>query len=162
MVYQARPLITIIIAVYNGSKTLQRCIDSIIKQTYTNKELIIIDGGSTDGTVEILKSNTQKISFWDSAADRGIYHAFNKALVHATGDWIYFLGADDVLHDEYVFEKFSSIIRNTEKLPLVAYGKIVYCKGQTRKLMGDKWNKVKDKTKRSYSKNAEISTKDSK
>ena len=141
------PRVTVIVAVYNGAKILPKCIESIDRQTYQNRELIIMDGGSTDGTVEILKNNTQKISFWDSSADRGIYHAFNKALVHATGDWIYFLGADDVLHDEYVFEKFSSIIRNIEKLPLVAYGKIIYCKGRTRKLMGDKWNKVKDKTK---------------
>jgi len=87
--------ISVIIAVYNGAKTLQRCLDSIANQTYPNIELIIVDGASTDKTVEIIEKNKKSVSYWESKPDRGIYHAWNKALVHASGEWITFLGADD-------------------------------------------------------------------
>ena len=91
------PKISIIVAVYNSKKTLQRCIDSVFSQTYPHKELIIIDGGSTDGTVDILRANNDKITYWKSEPDNGIYQAWNKALDHAKSDWICFLGADDYL-----------------------------------------------------------------
>src|SRR5665647_574950 len=99
------PLITIIVAVYNGAKTLQRCVDSVSDQTYLNKELIIIDGGSKDGTIDILMANNDKITYWQSEPDSGIYNAWNKALGHANGDWIYFLGSDDYLWKSNVFEE---------------------------------------------------------
>jgi glycosyltransferase involved in cell wall biosynthesis len=89
------PLISIIVAVFNVEKTLQQCIDSIVNQTYQNKELIIIDGDSTDGTVDLLKANLGKITYWVSEPDRGIFDAWNKGLKHSTGDWVAFLGADD-------------------------------------------------------------------
>jgi glycosyltransferase involved in cell wall biosynthesis len=90
------PLISIIVAAFNVDKTLQQCIDSIVNQAYKNKELIIIDGGSADGTVNLLKANQGKIFYWSSEPDNGIYDAWNKGLKHATGDWVAFLGADDV------------------------------------------------------------------
>jgi glycosyltransferase involved in cell wall biosynthesis len=74
---------------------LRRCIDSVAGQTYPNKELIVVDGGSTDGTVDILEAENDKIAYWESKPDRGIYHAWNKALKYAEGEWICFLGADD-------------------------------------------------------------------
>jgi len=101
----SKPLITVIVAVYDGAKTLQRCIDSVSYQTYPNKELIIIDGGSTDGTIKIIKFNQNKISYWESEADNGIYHAWNKALDHVKGDWICFLGSDDYLWKNNVFDE---------------------------------------------------------
>ena len=100
-----KPLITVIVAVYNGAKTLQRCIDSVSNQTYPHKELIIIDGGSTDGTVDIIRSNQNKIAYWISEPDNGIYNAWNKALDHTSGDWILFLGSDDYLWKNNVFEE---------------------------------------------------------
>ena len=59
----SHPLVTIIIAVYNGADTLQRCIDSITAQTYNNTEVIVMDGGSTDGTLDIIKSNQEQIAY---------------------------------------------------------------------------------------------------
>ena len=94
---KVRPLISIVVSVFNGADTLQQCIDSVTDQTYPAVELIVIDGGSTDGTREILLRNASKLAYWVSEPDRGIYHAWNKALVHAQGDWISFLGADDYL-----------------------------------------------------------------
>src|SRR5665648_53877 len=121
----SKPLISVIVAVYNGSKTLQRCIDSVYDQTYPDKELIIIDGGSTDGTVDLLVANNDKITYWQSEPDNGIYNAWNKALNHAKGDWIYFLGSDDYLWKSSVFEEISSHLfkAESENIRLV-YGQV--------------------------------------
>ena len=121
----SKPLISVIIAVYNGSKTLQRCINSVSDQTYPNIELIIIDGGSTDGTVDILMDNNDKIAYWESEPDNGIYNAWNKALDHASGDWIHFLGSDDYLWKSGVFEEITPHIieAESENINLV-YGQV--------------------------------------
>jgi glycosyltransferase involved in cell wall biosynthesis len=121
----SKPLISVIVAVYNGAKTLQRCIDSISDQTYPNKELIIIDGGSTDGTVEILRSNQDKITYWQSEPDNGIYNAWNKALGHASGDWILFLGSDDYLWKKSVFEEMMPHMIKAESQDIrMVYGQV--------------------------------------
>lgn len=118
-------LITIVIAVFNGGKTLQKCIDSITNQNFLAKELIIMDGGSTDLTVSILESNDSFITYWESKADRGIAHAWNKALGHAKGEWILFLGSDDRLANDHVLEGMVEILHNDQGNDLV-YGKIVF------------------------------------
>ena len=100
-------MISVIVAVYNGDKTLQRCIDSVSDQTYPNKEIIIVDGGSTDGTLEIIRSNEDKVAYWISEPDNGIYDAWNKALDYVSGDWICFLGSDDYLWKNDVFEEIA-------------------------------------------------------
>ena len=121
----SKPLISVIVAVYNGAKTLQRCIDSVSDQTYPNKELIIIDGGSTDGTVEIIKSNQDKITYWQSEPDNGIYHAWNKALGHASGDWICFLGSDDYLWKKSVLEEMVPYMIKAESKDIrMVYGQV--------------------------------------
>lgn len=121
----SKPLISVIVAVYNGSKTLQRCIDSVSHQTYSNIELIIIDGASTDGTVDILKANNDKIAYWESKPDDGIYNAWNKALDHVSGEWIYFLGSDDYLWKSDVFEEMAAHLTKagSENINLV-YGQV--------------------------------------
>lgn len=116
------PLITIIVASKNRASTLQRCIDSFKGQTYQNKELIVIDGGSSDKTVDLLAANNQDIGYWESATDRGIAHAWNKALKQAKGEWILFAGADDYLAHPMVLEEFSKKIRNHR----IEEGRIVY------------------------------------
>ena len=90
------PLISIIVAVFNGEKTIQQCIDSVAQQSYPYKELIIIDGGSTDRTVELIKANQDKVKYWISEPDGGIYHAWNKGLAQVSGEWVAFLGVDDI------------------------------------------------------------------
>lgn len=104
--------ITIIVAVYNGAKTMQACLDSIVRQTYPYVELIVMDGGSLDGTIEILRNNAHHLSFWDSQKDRGIAHAWNKARNHTTGKWVLFLGSDDRLLDENVLADMTEILSN--------------------------------------------------
>ena len=87
--------VSVLIAVYNGAATLEKSIVSYLSQDYEGKELIIIDGGSTDGTQDVLRKYDAEIVYWVSEKDRGIYHAWNKALRHAAGEWICFIGADD-------------------------------------------------------------------
>ena len=89
--------VSIITVVYNAVATIEQTILSVVKQDYLNIEYIIVDGGSTDGTLDIVKKYEKKIALWLSEPDHGIYDAMNKGLTHATGDYIYYLGADDCL-----------------------------------------------------------------
>ena len=97
--YKEKPLISIVTVVYNGEEFLEETIQSVINQSYANVEYIIIDGGSTDGTIDIIKKYEDKIDYWVSEKDNGIYDAMNKGIKVANGDWIYFLGADDILYN---------------------------------------------------------------
>lgn len=83
-------VISIITVSYNAVKTIEQTIYSIVNQTYTDIEYIIIDGGSTDGTVDIIKKYSDRISRWVSEDDDGIYHAMNKGLALATGEYVFF------------------------------------------------------------------------
>ena len=96
-VSKKNPLITIITVVFNNKKFLEKTIKSVLGQNYQNIEYIIIDGGSTDGTLNIIKKYNKRINFWVSENDKGIYDAFNKGLKHATGDLIGFVNSDDIL-----------------------------------------------------------------
>jgi glycosyltransferase involved in cell wall biosynthesis len=121
----SKPLISIVVAVYNGSRTLQRCIDSVADQAYPDKELIIVDGGSTDGTTDILRANNCNIAYWKSEPDTGIYNAWNKALDHTCGDWIYFLGADDYLWKTTVLEEIAPRLARAENEGIrLVYGQV--------------------------------------
>ncbi len=86
--------VTVITAVFNGAATLSRCIESVLTQDYPDFEYIVMDGGSSDGTIDILQSYGDRI-VWRSERDSGIYDAWNKALALASGEWIAFIGADD-------------------------------------------------------------------
>jgi glycosyltransferase involved in cell wall biosynthesis len=94
-----RPRVSIIVATWNAAHTLDRCIDSIVAQDFTDWELLVSDGGSTDGTVRVLRERSDRIAWWRSEADHGIYDAWNRALEHAGGDYVCFLGADDAWID---------------------------------------------------------------
>ncbi len=89
--------ISVVISVLNARKVIENCIISVLSQNYKNIELIIIDGGSIDGTIEIIKNYSDKILYWISERDTGIYNAWNKAVVKASGEWLCFIGSDDIL-----------------------------------------------------------------
>ena len=116
------PKITIITVSYNAVKTIEQTILSVVNQTYDNIEYIIIDGGSTDGTVDIIKKYKDKISYWVSEPDKGIYDAMNKGVAKVTGDWIYFLGADDWIYNDSVINQVREYLTNEND---VFYGKVV-------------------------------------
>lgn len=89
------PLLSIVTVVFNGATHLDQAIRSVIDQTYPNIEYLIIDGGSSDGTLDIIKSNEARIDYWVSEPDKGIYDALNKGLTRVKGDLIGLLSADD-------------------------------------------------------------------
>lgn len=147
MSHASAPLITIIVAVYNSVATLQQCIDSVANQTYKNKELIIIDGASTDGTLDLLRANREKITYLVSEPDRGIYNAWNKGLVQAQGEWICFLGADDYFLDAQVLERIAGELENVPPGIHVAYSRIMKlnAEGASLYLEGKPWEIIKER-----------------
>lgn len=108
------PLISVITVVYNGQEFLENAIRSVIYQNYDNVEYIIIDGASSDDTLEIIYKYDRAIDYWISEPDNGIYDAMNKGIKSALGDWIIFLGNDDILLD--CLQDFSSILQDKNTL----------------------------------------------
>jgi glycosyltransferase involved in cell wall biosynthesis len=96
------PLITVITAVLNNEKFIEETILSILNQTYKNIEYIIIDGGSTDKTIDIIKKYENAIDLWISEKDNGIYDAFNKGMSLSTGEMLGFVNSDDILYPEAI------------------------------------------------------------
>ena len=107
-----RPLVSIITVVRNAATTLPRTIASVRAQTYTPIEYILVDGGSTDGTLDIIRSNEDLISVWLSEPDRGIYDAFNKGVALSTGQYIQILNSDDWMSPDQI-ERAVSVLQAT-------------------------------------------------
>ena len=97
-----KPLVTVITVVYNARPTLEATIQSVIGQDKDLVEYLIIDGGSTDGSVELIRQYESQLAGWSSEPDKGIYDAMNKGIDRATGEWLYFLGGDDTLSSDIV------------------------------------------------------------
>ncbi|MDY0221997.1 MAG: glycosyltransferase family 2 protein [Desulfobacterium sp.] len=102
--YEDKPIISIVTVVYNGEKHIEKTIQSVITQTYDNIEYIIIDGGSTDGTLDIIKKFENFIDYWVSERDNGIYDAMNKGIDLASGGWINFMNAGDSFYTYTIIE----------------------------------------------------------
>jgi len=116
------PVVSIITITYNASRWLERTILSILSQSYSNIEYIIIDGGSTDGTVDIVKQYASGISYWVSEPDKGIYDAMNKGLQKATGDYVWFINAGDSLYTSDTIQRVVSLVQKKKVLPDIIYG----------------------------------------
>lgn len=140
--------ISIIIATYNASKTLKRCLDSVVPQLTTETELIIVDGNSKDETNEIIASYGDKVSVHISEPDKGIYDAWNKGIINAKGKWVSFIGADDVLLPGAI-EAFTNVLNRTSNIEtydyICAQNEYVDKKGSLLKIMGEapEWRKFR-------------------
>lgn len=140
-----RPSITVVTVVINGEKYIEDTILSVINQTYANLEYIIIDGGSTDGTVEIIRRYENKIDYWLSEKDEGIYYAMNKGIDAATGDWIIFINSGDTLYANLVLE---NVMKYCSADQDVIFGQylVKYKSGAVRKVfprrMDDMWKGI--------------------
>ena len=125
-------LISIVTVSYNAVETIEQTILSVINQSYSNIEYIIIDGGSTDGTVDIIKKYTDSITYWISESDRGIYDAMNKGIEIASGKWINFMNSGDMFSSDlvldYVFNEndIDAEVIYGDRISLYSFGKFYH------------------------------------
>lgn len=119
-----RPKLSIITVCYNASSTIETTINSVLSQTYKNFEYLIIDGASADGTTDIIKKYTGSENVrYVSETDNGIFDAMNKGIELASGEWIYFLGSDDIFYDNNVVEK---IFKHEINSVQIIYGNVKF------------------------------------
>lgn len=119
------PLLTIIIPTYNSATTLFATLNSVLNQTFSDYELIILDNCSTNNTLDIIKNfaSSNKSIKWISEPDKGIYDAMNKGISLAKGEWIYFLGSDDKFYNENVLTSIFRIVKAHS--PKILYGNVL-------------------------------------
>jgi glycosyltransferase involved in cell wall biosynthesis len=110
------PKITIVTVVLNAKNTIEKTIQSVINQRYLNFEYHILDGGSTDGTIEIITKYLPQISLFKSASDKGIYDAMNKSVNDIKVGWVLFLGADDIIYNENVLADVAVAMNNNRTI----------------------------------------------
>jgi glycosyltransferase involved in cell wall biosynthesis len=114
-----KPFFSIIIPTRNSGETIAACINSVLHQSFDNYELLMIDGGSTDNTLEIAASfNSSRLNVI-SGTDDGVYDAMNKGIKQAKGTWLYFLGSDDTLYCDIILMKISREIKNNPASKIV-------------------------------------------
>lgn len=135
--------VSIVVACLNSARSLRRCLDSVLCQTVGAAELIVIDGGSADGTVDILKSYGDRIVYWTSEPDRGIADAWNKGIAHAHGEWLYFLGADDFLWSPEVLGMLAKRLARVPSNQSVVFAaaNVVAPGGRVIRTLGTSWDR---------------------
>jgi len=116
------PKISIVTISFNAEKDIKKTIKSVVNQTYSNIEYIVIDGKSTDGTIDVIKKHENKISKWSTEPDEGLYDAMNKGIKNATGDYIIFMNAGDIFHEN---KTLSKIFDTKENLQDIYYGETI-------------------------------------
>ncbi len=121
------PLISVITVCYQGGEYLEQCIQSVISQDFTNFEYIIIDGGSSDGSVEIIQRYQDQLAYWHSRQDRGLSHAFNQGLEQSRGQWIAFLNSDDIYASPTVLSTSANTLRQAKNIDVI-HGQIQHIK----------------------------------
>src|SRR5262245_9190971 len=110
----AAPTLSVIVACKNPGSRLRSALGSVWEQRHVSPEVIVVDGGSTDGTREWLESERTRLATLVSEPDGGVYDAMNKAIARARGDWVYFLGADDRLTGDSVLSEALIWAKKTE------------------------------------------------
>src|SRR5512147_1264013 len=137
--------ISIVIACLNGGAVLARCLDSIAGQTFTDIEVIVADGASTDGSTKILRRYSETFGaalVWFSEPDRGIADAWNKAVLRATGDWLLFIGSDDTLAAPTVIAEAVSHLALADENSRIAFGRVLLVDeaGRVQEILGRAWS----------------------
>lgn len=117
------PIISVITVCYNAVANIEETMLSVLNQRYDKVEYIVIDGGSKDGTLDVIKKYANKLAYWISEPDKGIYDAMNKGIAKATGDWINFMNAGDKFINEEVLNK-SFVSRYSDDVDIL-YGDVI-------------------------------------
>ena len=134
-----RPMISLITATFNSGKTLEKTIQSVINQSYKDFEYIIIDNVSQDDTIKIIQKYENHISSFISEPDRGIYEAWNKGVQRAMGEWIAFLGSDDVLYPD-ALEKYALCLSQNPDINFISSRIVLYWGEKKIRTIGEKWD----------------------
>ena len=121
---EGSPLVSVVMATYNAADALELTMKSILKQNFKSYEIVVIDGASKDRTVSLLQSMDQQVVRWISEPDKGIYDAFNKACRLVRGEWVLFMGAGDLLHDDMVLARFAPAAAQVDCSTELMYGKV--------------------------------------
>ena len=116
-----KPLVTVITVCYNAVSLIEKTIRSVLAQQYEHIEYVVVDGSSTDGTIEIIRKYEAHISHWITEQDEGIYDAMNKGVAMATGEWCIFLNAGDTFAADDVLNRVFQVPREAD----VIYGDVV-------------------------------------
>lgn len=124
------PLISIITVCYNAKSDLQKTIESVRRQTFDNFEYLVVDGASTDGSVELLASTEFDKLRWISEPDKGLYDAMNKAIDQAQGEYLWFVNAGDTIRTSGITEDIATAIRLAPEVPSVVYGDTMWVDNQ--------------------------------
>jgi glycosyltransferase involved in cell wall biosynthesis len=140
MSFDQQPRLSIIIATYNASSTLERCLQSILTQTFDGWELLVVDGASTDGTVAVIEAHADRIAYWHSRRDAGIYDAWNQAIARAQGEYVCFLGADDAWHAPLSLQTTFDAIGERKYDLVTARGYLIDQSGHEADVFGKPWN----------------------
>lgn len=128
------PVFSIITVTYNASRWLERTLLSVLSQSYASIEYLVIDGGSTDGTVDLIKQYASGIAYWVSEPDQGLYDAMNKGLRRATGDYVWFINAGDTIYTADTVQKIVASLKKNVSLPDVLYGETALVDAEGRSL----------------------------
>jgi glycosyltransferase involved in cell wall biosynthesis len=137
------PLVSIIIATLNAESTLDRCLRSLWSQDHPRREVIVMDGGSDDRTLDVLGENGDRIAHWESEPDRGTYHAWNKGLNVATGQWVCFLGADDYFPSSDRLSLLVAEAVNQDADLVLGRGAVVDDQGHQLRVIGEPWDRMR-------------------
>lgn len=100
-----QPIVSVVTVVYNDCQHIEKTMQSVLGQTYGNVEYIVIDGASTDGTVDLIKNYQEKLAYFTSEKDNGVYYAMNKSIPHIHGEWVIFMNSGDIFNNENVLER---------------------------------------------------------
>jgi glycosyltransferase involved in cell wall biosynthesis len=135
------PRITVITVVFNAGETLEQTILSVISQSYDNVEYIIVDAGSSDNSLDIIRKYEHAIDYWVSEPDAGIYDAWNKGVRLASGEWIAFLGADDVYLEGAIQAYINLIVSCGDRIPDYMSSRVNLTTGlKVIRTIGQPWN----------------------
>jgi glycosyltransferase involved in cell wall biosynthesis len=133
-------LVSIVVATYNAQRTLKQCLDSVLAQSHQPQEIIVVDGKSTDGTLDILRAYDPAELKWTSEKDNGIYDAWNKAISSSKGEWLCFLGADDFWSSPDSLKQLVECGERCDAEMVFSRANRLDSTGGSRGVWGDPWN----------------------
>jgi glycosyltransferase involved in cell wall biosynthesis len=126
------PKVSVITINFNNRAGFEKTIRSVFSQSYSDFEFVVIDGGSTDGSVDVINANAGKITYWISEKDAGIYDALNKGIVNAKGDYLIFLNSGDCFNNDNVVAKFCECSNKNNKKIIYANSNILNADGTSK------------------------------